>query len=266
MLSNKHFPLTFALILVFSLALTPFAQDSNEGEWISLFNGKNLDGWTPKFRHSELGENYKDTFRVEDGLLTVSYDKWEGPYNNRFGHIFYKDKFSHYRIRVEYRFIGEQAEDGPGWAFRNSGIMLHCQDPATMRVEQDFPVSIEAQLLGGDGENKRSTLNLCTPGTHVVYKGNLHKQHCTNSSSKTYHGDQWVTVECEVRGSEIIKHIIDGETVLEYTKPQWDESNADAKKLIEKTGETLVDEGYISLQAESHPIQFRKVELLPLED
>ncbi|MBN1818253.1 MAG: DUF1080 domain-containing protein [Sedimentisphaerales bacterium] len=235
-----------------------------EEGWISLFNGKNLDGWTVKIRGYELGENFGDTFRVESGVLKVAYDQYD-TFNERFGHLFFKDKFSHYILRAEYRFLGEQTPGGPGWAFRNSGLMLHCQAPETMAKDQSFPVCIEVQLLGGNGSDERSTGNLCTPGTHVVMDGKLATQHCISSTSKTYHGDQWVTIEVEVRGSEIIRHIIDGQVVLEYEKPQLDEGDADAKKLIQGP-DLLLSEGYISLQAESHPCEFRKVELLVLEE
>lgn len=254
-----------AVCLVFAVimcgCMENWAKKGDDG-WISLFNGKNLDGWTPKITGYELGENYGDTFRVEDGVMKMSYDKYD-KFGGRFGHIFYKDKFSHYILRVEYRFVGEQAVDGPGWAYRNSGAMLHCQSPESMGKGQNFPVCIEGQLLGGDGTHERSTGNLCTPGTHVVMDGKLITQHCVSSSSKTYHGDQWVTAEFEVHGNSLIKHIINGEVVLEYEQPQLDENDADAKKL---GGDKMLSEGYISLQAESHPVEFRKVEILLLEE
>ena len=240
-------------------------ENSSEGGWITLFNGKDLDGWKIKIAGHELDDNYKNTFRVEDGILKVAYDQYE-KFDGKFGNIFYKDKFSHYRLRVEYRFVGEQTPEAPSWAVRNSGIMIHCQSPDSMTKAQGFPVCIEVQLLGGNGKDKRPTANLCTPGTHVVMDGKLLKRHCTFSRSKTYHGDQWVTVEVEVRGNSTIKHIIDGETVLEYEKPQLDEREADAKKLMTEGGDKMLHEGYIALQAESHPVQFRKVEILPLKE
>jgi hypothetical protein len=238
---------------------------ATEAKWITLFNGKDLTGWTPKFAGSDLGVNYKDTFRVQDGLLTVSYENYD-KFNNEFGHLFYKDSFSHYRIRAEYRFIGEQVPNGPGWALRNNGLMLHCQKPATMAKGQSFPVSIEVQLLGGSGTGQRSTGNLCTPGTHVVMNDKLLTQHCLNSKSKTYHGDQWVTAEIEVHGNRLIRHIINGEVVMEYSEPQLDEGDADAQKLLKAGADRMLSEGYISIQAESHPTQFRKIELLPLAE
>lgn len=232
--------------------------------WISLFNGKDLTGWTPKITGYDLGDNHANTFRVEDGILKVSYDQYKA-FDGKFGHLFYKDKFSHYRLRIEYRFVGQQAPGGPGWAFRNSGAMLHCQAPETMRKEQEFPVSIEVQFLGGNGRDERSTGNLCTPGTNVVMNGKLFTPHCTSSRSKTYHGDQWVTAEVEVHGSGDVRHYINGELVLQYQEPQLDERDADAKRLI-VDGNKMLDAGYISLQAESHPVEFRRVEILPLRE
>lgn len=254
------------LYLIVSMLLaghtSAFAQESqpqNGTEWKPLFNGKNLDGWTPKIKGYEYGDNFGDTFRVEDGVLKVSYEKYKD-FEKRYGHLFYKDRFSHYRLRVEYRFVGDQCKGGEGWATRNSGVMFHCQDPKSMGKDQDFPVSIEAQFLGGLGKGNRPTNNLCSPGTNVVLNGKLFTTHCTNSRSKTYHGDVWVTAEIEVNGSEKVKHFVEGELVLEYEQPQLDPRDADAKKLI-KDGKLLLEDGYISLQSESHPIEFRKVEI-----
>lgn len=262
------------LLYLLSLALVPGLAspvsaevkqtDDKSGEWISLFNGKNLEGWTPKIRGYAAGENYGNTFRVEDGVLKVSYDQYD-KFDEKFGHLFYKDTFSHYIIRAEYRFTGEQCSGGPGWAIRNSGLMLHGQSPESMDKDQKFPVSIEVQLLGGTGSGKRPTANLCTPGTHVVMDGKLLKRHCTSSTSKTYNGDQWVTVEVEVHGSDRFTHKVNGETVLTYTKPQLDDGDPEAKKLIGNSG-LLLEGGTISLQSESHPCEFRKVELKILKE
>lgn len=247
--------------LVIIAAATAAEDRPKKEKWIQLFNGKNLDGWKPKITGHELNDNFGNTFRVEDGVMKVGYDKYEN-FGGKFGHIFYEQPFSHYIIRVEYRFTGDQVPGGPGWAIRNSGIMVHGQSPESMEKAQKFPVSIEVQLLGGNGKDKRATANLCTPGTHVVMNGKLHKPHCTNSKSKTYHGSQWVTVEVEVRGSDSIKHVVNGETVMVYENPQYDEGSA---KKFSKDGNKLIRGGSISLQSESHPVEFRKVELLPLE-
>lgn len=241
------------------------AAAAEDGEWISLFNGRDLTGWTVKIKGYEVGDNYGDTFRVQDGAIRVGYEKYSGRFAGRFGHLFYQTPYSHYRLRVEYRFLEPQYPEGsPGWAIRNSGVMIHGQNPESMRKDQDFPVSIEVQLLGGDGANPRTTGNLCTPGTNVVYQGKLHLDHCTSSNSQTYHGDQWVTAEIEVRGSRLVRHLINGETVLEYAEPQLDPRDPDAAALLEAGAEKLLSSGTISLQSESHPVEFRKVELLPL--
>jgi hypothetical protein len=248
------------------LASANAADDEAQSErWISLFNGKDLEGWTPKIRYHALGENFGNTFRVEDGLLKVSYDGYRN-FDEQFGHLFYKDKFSNYRLRVEYRFVGDQVAGGPGWAIRNSGVMFHCQTPDSMTKDQDFPVSIEAQMLGGDGQHERTTGNVCTPGTNIVLDGKLITRHCTSSHSKTYAGDRWVTMELEVHGGGILKHIVEGETVLEYERPQLDPKDANAKRLIKPNADLVLHEGYIALQSESHPVEFRKVEILPLDE
>jgi len=254
------------LLSLAALAVAPaaFADDYPVDKWVPIFNGKNLDGWTPKIRGHELGDNFGDTFRVKDGKMVVSYDKYD-QFDEKFGHVFYKDTFSHYKIRVEYRFLGEQCKGGPGWAIRNSGIMIHGQDPKTMTKDQKFPVSIEVQLLGGNGKDKRATANLCSPGTNVVMDDKLFTPHCTNSKSKTFHGEEWVTVEVEVHGGGVVKHFVNGEQVIEYTKPQYDPKDATAKKLIKDEKNLIIEEGYISLQSESHPIEFRKVEVMVLK-
>ncbi|QDT70860.1 family 16 glycoside hydrolase [Lacipirellula limnantheis] len=263
-MDRRQFLVASALTPAISLVAARLGYAAEDDGWIQLFNGKDLNGWTPKIRGHELGVNYADTFRVEDGVIKVAYDKYEGPFRGRYGHLFYQEPFSNYLLRIEYRFVGEQAKGGPGWATRNSGVMIHGQDPKEMTKDQEFPVSIEVQFLGGDGMNPRNTGNLCTPGTNVVMDGELHTPHCTNSSSDTFHGDQWVTAEIEVHGGKTIRHKINGKTVLEYSEPQLDPADANAKKLLDAGAAKIITGGTISLQSESHPVEFRKVELKPL--
>jgi hypothetical protein len=270
---NSQFTKSAALATLSVCALAAQAQtpapgnpDASKEEWLQLFNGKDLAGWTPKIRYHELGDTVSNTFRVENGLLSVRYDKKAYPtFGNQFGHLFYKEPFSYYKLVVEYRFVGEQVKDAPTWALRNSGAMLHSPDPHTMPRDQDFPISIEAQFLGGLGDGKpRSTGNLCTPGTDVVYQGKIHPDHCLNSSSKTYDGEQWVRAELVVHGDQLLTHYINGEKVLEYSSPQFGGGSvANFTGGAKRDGE-LIEGGFISLQSESHPIDFRKVELLNL--
>jgi hypothetical protein len=256
--------LLIATFLFFIAGFSSTKEQKAPVKWIQLFNGKDLKDWKPKITGYALNDNYANTFRVENGALKVNYDGYPS-FDNKFGHIFYKKKFSWYLLGVEYRFTGEQCKNGPGWALRNSGAMLHCQAPETMLQNQDFPISIEAQFLGGNGKDPRTTANLCTPGTNVVMNGKLFTNHCVSSTSKTYHGDQWVRVELLVLGDSVIKHIIDKQVVLEYQKPQIGNGNvANYDSTVKKDGMPL-KEGYISLQSESHPIEFRKVEIIDLE-
>jgi hypothetical protein len=255
----KAFIFTILSLIIFSCC-----SEQKTENWVPLFNGKNLDGWVTKFTGQPLNENYKNTFRVEDGMLKVSYDEYDS-LNNVFGHLITKESYSHYKIRAEYRFAGKQIPGGADWAYRNNGIMIHCQPPETIPIDQDFPVSVEVQLLGGNGTDERPNMNVCTPGTMVMIDGTYHKEHCYNSTAKTYHGDQWVTVEVEVRGDSIIKHMIDSEVVLQYEKPLLDPDDPQYAKLLSpETGDRLT-KGHIALQAESHPTEFRKVEILVLD-
>jgi hypothetical protein len=260
------------LAVVLSLAAAPMGCQSKSAssgagdeQWISIFNGHNLDGWTPKFAGRPLGENDRDTFRVHDGVLQVCYDDAE-TFDEAFGHLFYDVPQSRYKLRLEYRFTGEQTPGAPGWAFRNSGVMIHGQDPKTMRVDQLFPVCIEVQLLGGNGIDDRPTANLCTPGTHVVIDNQVDRRHCIDSFSPTYHGDEWIEVEIEVYGAQIVRHLVNGIEVMVYTLPQLDPADPDAAAWIaRRDGEMLLRGGTISLQAESHPCEFRNIQLLVLE-
>lgn len=248
------------------LACSPsnLKQQNTTGKWIQLFNGKDLDNWIVKISKHEVGENFANTFRVEGGLMKVRYDGYSD-FDRQYGHIFYDKAFSAYLLKVQYRFVEEQAKGGEGWAWRNSGAMLHGQDPRTMLKDQDFPISIEGQLLGGDGEKERTTSNLCTPGTNVVIDGKLYTSHCLNSSSKTYPGDQWVTAEFLVLGDSVIHHILEGDTVLTYHKPQIGGGNVNPFDPKVKMDGQMLKSGFISLQSESHPIDFRKVEIFDLD-
>jgi hypothetical protein len=249
------------LIVVFTACNTSKNRVSESEQWIQLFNGENLDGWDVKIAGYDLNDNFGNTFRVEDGVMKVRYDAYD-KFTNQFGHIYYKEKFSHYKLKVEYRFVGEQAPGGQGWAFKNSGFMFHSQSAASVLLDQSFPVSLEGQFLGGSEEGERPTMNLCTPGTHVYMNGELITKHCNNSISETFRGEEWVIAEFVVLGDSIIHHLVNGDTVLTYKNPIID--GAGVPEGFALADGTPLKEGYFSLQSESHPIDFRKVELLDL--
>lgn len=263
----------YITIIVLSLSIFCCKKKSNKTlntevtseNWTSLFNGKDLSNWTVKISGHPVNENIHNTFRVENGILKVSYDGYD-KFGESYGHLFYNKPFSNYKLRLKYRFVGEQPEDGQEWAKKNSGIMLHAQSPESMELNQGFPVSLEAQFLGGIEEGtERPTGNLCTPGMHVTFQDSLLTKHCVNSSAPTFYKDEWVNVEVLVLNDSLITHSINGKEVIRYSKPIYggvflpDTPTWKAKK-----GKPVTN-GYIALQSESHPIEFKNIEILELK-
>lgn len=246
-------------------AAAPEAKPVAAPEWISLFNGTNLDGWTIKIAKRPLGENYADTFKVEDGIIKVSYDKYP-KFDAQYGHLFTNLAYSHYILRLEYRFTGTKVPDAPNYTNLNSGVMIHAQPPQSMRFDQGFPSSLEMQFLADEGKGPRSTGNLCTPGTNVEYLGKFTRQHILTSSAPTFPAEEWVRAEVEVHGNKEIIHRVNGVEVLRYQKPQLDpkNDNAPATDLLTAGQPLMLSTGHIALQAEGQPVWFRKIELKPL--
>lgn len=240
--------------------------DPDRREWIDLFNGKDLNGWISKFAKHDVGENYANTFRVVDGVIQARYDGYGGAYNVQFGHLYFERPYSYYLVSLEYRFVGDLYPGAPSYTLRNSGIMVHSQDPRTMPRDQNFPISIEMQFLGGLSDGKpRTTGNMCSPGTAVEFNGKFDGRHCINSTSKTYDGDQWVRAEALVLGDSIVKQIINGDTVLTFTKPRLTPGVVTGFDVAQLQDGKPSKSGYIALQAEGHPVDFRNVRLLNLE-
>ncbi len=264
-----HFALLFASLFFF-LGCHSTTQPTDAEGFTPIFNGTDLTGWTPKFAGEELGHNYKDTFVIEDGVLKVTYDNYE-TFNGKFGHLFYDTPYSHYILRLDYRFVDGHCKGAPNYTWINSGVMLHSQSAESMSFDQEFPSSIEAQMLGlpAGAERKRTTANVCTPGTHVFYNGKLDRRHCINSTSKTFHGDQWIALETEVHGHDRMIFRVNGEDVFELGKPQLDADDKRddyaARKLIEaRGGEARLSAGHIALQAEGAPLEFRNIRIKQL--
>ncbi|MFL3001121.1 MAG: DUF1080 domain-containing protein [Cytophagales bacterium] len=251
------------MIYIISTFFLSILMDYNDNNWEYLFNGKNLDGWEIKIRNHQLGDNHNNTFKVKDGSLKVSYENYEN-FDDKFGHIFYtKKKFKNYHLSLDYKFSGSHLNGAPGWSIKNSGIMLHCQHPSTMLIDQEFPVSAEAQLLGGLGDGDRSTANICTPGTDVDINGIKAEYHCINSSSETYNNDEWVNVEVIVYSDSIIHHLVEGDTVLTYANLRVGGGEIPENYLSRL--DEILDEGYISLQSEGHPVEFREIKIKELK-
>ncbi len=266
---NKLVSRTSVLLLtIFCTLFTNIlsAQKKEETkEWLKLFNGKDTKDWVVKINHHAVGEDPAQTFRVEDGIIKVRYDKY-GQFNNQFGHLYFKQPFSYYHLVVEYRITGEWKKDAPEYTVNNSGVMFHSQDPKTMLVDQDWPISVECQFLASLGDGKaRPTGNMCSPGTNVVYEGKIDPRHCIESNSKTYAHNEWVKVEIIVLGDSSVTHIVNGDTVLRYSKPQIGGGVVSGYDPRIKQDGKLLSQGFIALQSEGQPVDFRKVELLNLE-
>ncbi|MDV3457955.1 DUF1080 domain-containing protein [Sphingomonas sp. HF-S4] len=234
-------------------------------KWQSIFDGKTLAGWTPKITGRALGEDPLHMFVVQDGAIRVShanYSRFEGD----FGHLFWKAPLGAYRIRFDYRLLGESLPGIQPWQASNSGIMFHAQPPATMRRDQQFPVSLEFQLLGVPRPTREPSGNLCTPGTTVVIEGTRDPRHCILSTSPLLPVGRWTKAALEVLPDGRITHFIDGKPVLHYSAAELDPQDKDAQPLIAAAGGKLaLRQGYIALQSEGHQIEFRKIEVLRLD-
>lgn len=235
-------------------------QSSAGDEWRMLFNGENLDEWVVKLHRHEPGDNYANTFRVIDGdIIQVNYDDYE-TFDERFGHLFYEKPFSSYHLKFEYRFTDQWMEDAPGYTYRNSGVMFHSQDPATILKDQDWPISVEYQMLAEATEGEpRPTGNMCSPGTEVYFEGMMDERHCINSSSDTYQWNEWVSAELIVHEDSLVIHKVNGEKVLEYRRPQIGGGVVNRYDPQVKADGTPLTEGYIGLQAEGQGVEFRKI-------
>jgi Domain of Unknown Function (DUF1080) len=252
-------------IACFALLSGATNEIKGSGAWRPLFNGKDIKDWIVKIHHHDVGVNFGNTFRVENGIIRVVYDQY-GDFNDQFGHLYYKRPFSYFHLKFEYRFVGKLQRGAPDYTLLNSGVMFHSQDPRSMPKEQNWPISVEMQLLGGLSDGKpRSTGNMCSPGTDIVYQGSVYPQHCLDSSSKTYDGDQWVKGELIVFGDSLVTHIINGDTVLRYSKPQMGGGvvNGNDPK-IWKPGQ-LLSSGFIALQSEGQPVDFRNIVIRELK-
>lgn len=262
--ASRLLPYALALIIVSLFSFSPFLKKDKE-EWISLFNGKNINNWTVKIHHHDVGDNYGETFRVEDNMIKVRYDKYD-TFNERYGHLYFNTPYSYYHLKMEYRFTGVWRKDAPSYTELNSGVMFHSQDPRTMLKEQDWPISVEMQFLAGLADGKpRPTGNMCSPGTDVIFQGVKDPRHCINSTSKTYPKEEWVKAELIVLGDSLVQHFINGEKVLEYSKPQIGGGVANRYDPALKLDGKLLKEGFIALQSEGQEIDFRNIQLLNLE-
>lgn len=253
------------ILLSFVILISSCNTSSKKSnEWTYLFNGKDLDGWVAKINKYDVGENYANTFRVKNGKIEVNYDGYNGKLEERFGHLFYDKSFSSFHLQFEYRFIDEWLKDGPIHTYRNSGVMFHSQAPETILKNQNWPISIEYQILADADKGERPTGNMCSPATEVYFEGEVSPKHCISSSSKTYPYTQWVKGEIIVYKDSIIKHYVNGKEVLKYSKPHIGGSVVKGFDPAIKIDGKALTEGYIGLQSEGQGIEFKEIKIKEL--
>ena len=243
----------------------PRAQTPADTAWINLI--QNFSDWDLKLRYQNLNVNWNNTFQMVGGVLTVDYSNYVDFTNEPFGHACYKVRpFSYYYLRAEYQVWGNQVPLGPGWALQNNGFMLHSQSMASMGLNQDFPMSLEAQLLGpGNGS---STMNLCTPGSAfytTATGGTVNLNHCINATSqpRAAVNTGWQPVSALVLADSVVRHYVNNVLVLTYYRTVQYQGNVSGNT-ITITNNAPLNQGYITIQAESHPYRFRRIDVVNL--
>jgi hypothetical protein len=264
---NQRRPFKGALAVLLVLACGPLPAaakspaDGKPGAWKRIFDGRSLAGWIPKIAGRPLGDNYRQTFLVENGAIRVSYAGYDR-FAGQFGHLIYQTPLKAYRLRLRYRVLEPGMADAPAWAHGNSGVMFHGQAPQTMTLNQQFPVSVEFQILGKEGDGPRPTGSVCSPGTNIAFDGVTASAHCNTSHGPTIPNGTWTRLELEVRPDREVVHRINGVEVLSYGRLELDPRDPDARPLIAaRAGELALSEGYLALQSEGQPIEFKDIEV-----
>lgn len=237
------------------LTLTPAA---NTDGWVNLFNGKDLTGWVPLIHKHKVGENVYDTFRADsvNKVIKVLYDKYPNlEFGGRCGNLYYNRRLTNYRIKVTYRFQEPLVKNPVGWSKNNSGLMIFGIDPATVTGDPEFPPLIEIQLLGSPsqpGGGGTTSPNYCEPGGMTMQQ---HTGGCgNNGTGKTPNpAAQWTTVEADVH--------VTGQTKI-YQHP--DTTNAVLTMSGPRYQNAAVTGGYIALQSEGQPIEYKDILLKEL--
>lgn len=270
------------LVLTALLGASPALAGPSDSAWVSMFNKYDTSlatNWDFKITTRAMNVDPLNTFRWavvgSDTVLEVNVSGYTN-FNGMFGHIGYKIRpFNYFVVRVEHQFYGSQAPGNPGsWAVQNNGIMHHSQSVASMSLNQNFPVSMEAQLLGpgNTGADNNSSMNLCTPGTSyytVATGGTRNDTHCNTAVTKDRAqalAPNWAWAKVEAYSDSLIRYYFKDSLVLTYYRPvQYNGDNQVSNPSINITTGTPIKGGYILLQSESHGTRFRRVEVLNLE-
>ena len=105
---------------------------------------------------------------------------------------------------------------------------------------------------------------MCSPGTDVDIDGKIAPEHCMRSSSKIYPINEWVSIEIVVHSDSIVHHIIEKDTIMTYTNIRYSNDRFSTENFKDLVGKPL-EEGYIALQSEGHPVMFRNIMIKELD-
>ncbi len=289
--------------LTLAAALTTVFAGPNDSNWIQMLRkgDTKLSDWTPKIQGHAAGENPYNSFsygETSDGQpRLIVTDTVSNTSSYGYGHLFYKTAYSDYIVRAKYHFpTKESFAGGAGsWTIQNNGLMLHCQSAASMDKGQDYPKSIENQLIGywsyGDGSPPNTTTsNLCLVNTSVNYHGQWYSDgtghHCTQSKFHSLAYDSSTTpakgansTNATWPGKDIWEYamdrVIDSTSMTFYMRSRpdtaWDSVLGVTQIRLGLTNTssgpgstTALGSGYISIQMEGTSTEFASIEVLNL--
>jgi hypothetical protein len=228
---------------------------------VKIFNGQDLTGWVPLIKKSAFNVNYQNTFRADPAnqIIRVTYEDYpDTDFDGRYGMLYYDKYLTDYRVRLTYRFREPQAQNPSQWGKNNTGLMLFGIDPRDVMGDPDFPPAIEIQLLGTPSTGGTNNANLCQPGGMWVSKlfgeNNGSGNGCKASKSgPAPTAGEWVTIEAEV--------LVSGETKI-YQHPET------ITPVLSISGPMYNNQpvlgGYMAIQSESQPVEFKDIELKEL--
>ena len=200
----------------------------------SLFNGKDLTGWKVDVPHLDKHPDGKVPFVARDGML-VSL-------GSPGGHLVHDEVNQNYRLEVEYRFAGK-----PG----NCGVLVHSSKPRALY--KMFPKSIEVQMYHKNaGDFWCIVENITVPNmvkrrgpekNWGITEGKARRILNLTDGSEKKPGD-WnrMVIECL---NDQVKVWVNGDFVNHGSK-------CTARK------------GKIAIQAEGSEVEFRKLDLTPI--
>ena len=216
--------------LLISLTIFSCAKQTT----VSLFNGKDLEGWHVDVPALDSIPEATNPFIIRDSLL-VSLGTPQG-------HLITDKEYMDFRLDVEYRFAGE-----PG----NCGVLVFASTPRSLY--KMFPKSIEVQMM-----HENAGDFWCIVEDIEV----------DNMEERRGPKEDWGITEGKARR---IKNLTDDS---ENSIGEWNHMTIECLKneikvwvngdLVNHGYNATADRGKIALQAEGAEVEFRKVELSPI--